>query len=115
MIIKVIKKRITRKELEDIVKQNHGDTIKGVVDLEKRIIALGGEFHSDANILLVEKEGSSQRNVWGFNISPKKPKEKWIEFISLINIRPADNNFDMEIQNPKIKEKIKQIINKLIT
>ena len=108
MTIKIIKEKIKRDELGK-------DMIKGVVDIEKEIIALGGEFHSDANSLLIEKENSNQRNIWGFNISPNKPKEQWIEFVSLINIRPADNNLDMEIQDPKIKEKIKQIVDKLVT
>jgi len=115
MILRVIKKKITRKELENIAKKNQGDMIKGVVDLKKGVIALGGEFHSDANVLLIEKQGSNQRDIWGFNIFPKKTKENRVEFNSLINIRPADNNFDIEIQDPKIKEKIKQIIDKLIT
>ena len=115
MILRVIKKKITRKELENIAKKNQGDMIKGVVDLKKGVIALGGEFHSDANVLLIEKQGSNQRDIWDFNIFPKKTKENRVEFNSLINIRPADNNFDIEIQDPKIKEKIKQIIDKLIT
>lgn len=114
MTIKIIKKKITRDELENIAKENYGDMIKGVVDIKKEIIALGGEFHSDANTLLIEKQRSNQRNIWGFNIFPDRSKEQWIEFVSLINIRPADNNFDIEIQNSGIKEKIKQIINKLI-
>ena len=108
MTIKIIKEKIKRDELGK-------DTIKAVVDIEKEIMAIGGEFHSDANSLLIEKEGSSQRNIWGFNISPDKSKEQWIKFVSLINIRPADNNFDMEIQDPKIKEKVRQIVDKLIT
>jgi len=114
MEIKIIKKKITKEELKKITQEGYGNTLKAVVDIEKEIIALGGEFHSDANALLIEKEGSNQRNIWGLNISPNKPEKQWIEFVSLINIRPADNNFDMEIQNPKIKEKIKQIVDKLI-
>ena len=114
MIIKIIKKKITRDELENIAKENYGDMVKGVVDIKKEIIALGGELHSDANALLIEKQGSNQRNIWGFNVFPDRSKEQWLEFVSLINIRPADNNFDIEIQNSEIKEKIKQIINKLI-
>ena len=113
MEIKVIKEKITREELESFARDNYGDMIKAVVDIEKEIIALGGEFHSDANEVLTE-QGSNQRNIWGINIYPRKDKTEWIEFVSLINIRPADNNFDMEVQNEEIREKIKKIINKLI-
>ena len=113
MEIRVIKRKITKQELEDFAKKNYGDMIKAAVDIEKEIIALGGEFHSDANEALIE-QGSNQRNIWGINIYPAKGKEEWIEFISLINIRPADNNFDMEVQDKETREKIKQILNKLI-
>jgi len=114
MEIRIIKEKITREQLKEFAREGYGSVLKVVVDIEKEIIALGGEFHSDANLLLIEKEGSNQRDIWGFNISPKRSKENWIEFVSLINIRPSDNNFDMEIKNKKIKEKIKQIVNKLI-
>jgi len=113
MEIKVIEEKITKQELEDFAQKNYGDMIKAAVDIEKEIIALGGEFHSDANEALIE-QGSNQRNIWGINIYPAKNKEEWIEFVSLINIRPADNNFDMEVQDKEIREKIKQILNKLI-
>jgi len=113
MEIRVIKKKITKQELEDFAQKNYGDMIKAAVDIEKEIIALGGEFHSDANKALIE-QGSNQRNIWGINIYPVKGKEEWIEFVSLINIRPADNNFDMEVQNKEIREKIKQIVDELI-
>lgn len=113
MEIRVIKEKITKQELESFAKNNYGDMIKAAIDIEKEIIALGGELHSDANEVLI-KQGSSQRNIWGINIYPAKEKEEWIEFVSLINIRPADNNFDMEVQNKEIKEKIRQIIDKLI-
>ncbi len=113
MEIKVIKEKITREELESFARDNYGDMIKAVVDIEKKIIALGGEFHSDANEALI-KQGSNQRNIWGINIYPAKSKAEWIEFVSLINIRPADNNFDMEVQDEGVREKIKGIINKLI-
>mgnify|MGYP001558749638 CR=1 FL=1 len=113
MEIKVIKEKITREELESFAQKNYGDMIKAAVDIGKGIIALGGEFHSDANEALI-KHGSNQRNIWGINIYPARNKEEWIEFVSLINIRPADNNFDMEVQNKEIREKIKQIVDKLI-
>lgn len=110
MEIKIIEEKIKREQLKDITKLN---MIKGVVDIKKRVIALGGEFHSDSNDVLIKK-GSSQEDIWGINLYLEKPKEEWIEYISLINIRPADNNFDMEIQNQEIKDRIRKIVNSLI-
>ena len=114
MEIKIIKEKISKEELKKIAKENYGHMVKGVVDVEKKIIALGGEFHSDANEVLMGGEGSLQNNVWGFNIYIEKPKEERIEFVSLINIRPADNNFDMEVQDKELKKKIKKIVDNLI-
>lgn len=113
MEIKIIKEKITREELESFAQKNYGDMIKAAVDIEKGIISLGGELHSDSNEVLI-KQGSNQRNIWGINIYPARNKKERIEFISLINVRPADNNFDMEIEDKGIREKIKKIIDKLM-
>lgn len=113
MEIKIIREKITKNELKKIAMHGFGTMIKAVVDIEKETMALGGELHSDANNLLLENS-SEQRNLWGINIYPDKPKEKWVEFTALINIRPSLGNRTMEIQDPKIKEKIKEIVDKLI-
>ena len=80
---------------------------------EKEILALGGEFHSDCYEALIEN-GSQAGNVWGFNIFPDLPKERCLEFTSLINIRPNLGNRSMEIQNEEIRQKISKIIEKII-
>lgn len=81
--------------------------IKYVVDIDKRLIALGGEMHADAEQILIDSD-SLQENLWGANIYPwKNPPE--IEYTSLINIRPTIGNRSMEIQDEKIREKVKSI------
>jgi len=114
MTIKIIKEKISLDELKKIAEENYGDMVKAVVDIEKEIIAMGGEFHSDANVILVEQNGSNQEDIWGINIYPEKEKNEWLEFNSLINIKPLKNNRDVEIESEEIKDKIKNIINKLI-
>jgi len=113
MEIKIIKEKITKKELEEIAKEFFSEMVKAVVDIEKEIIATGGELHADANALLIS-EGSKQNNLWGINIYFNKPREEWLEFSALINIRPSNNNRSMEIQSNEIKEKIKKIVDRLI-
>ena len=66
MSIKIIGKKITESELREIAKDFYGDMVKGVVDIERGIIAMGGEYHMDANVMLIEN-GSKQQNIWGFN------------------------------------------------
>jgi len=113
MAIKIVKDKISIAELKEISKEFFAGMVKAVVDVEKEIMAVGGELHIDANEVLV-KDGSSQENIWGINIYLDKPKEERIEFFSLINIRPKAKNLSQEIEIPEIKEKIKAIVNKLI-
>lgn len=113
MQIIIVEKTIPFTEIEEISKEYYAPMIKGVVDIEHEIIAFGGEYHIDANQKLIEL-GYEQKNIWGFNISLDKPREQWIEYTSLINIRPHADNFDMEVQNPEIRARMQEIINKKI-
>ena len=85
--------------------------IKVVVDIEKGILSMDCEFHIDCAEELV-KDGSEFKNLWGANIFPFK---KFIEYTSMINIRPKIGNRSMEIQDEKIKEKVRQIIKNFLT
>lgn len=111
--IKIIKNRISQAELKKIAEKSFGDIIKGAVDVKRRVAAFGGEFHVDANEALLE-DGSEQQNIWGINILLTKPKEQWLEFNSLINIKPAFNNRSMGIEDEATRKQIKEIINELI-
>ena len=111
---KIIKKPIPKKELIDIAKKQFGDLVKAVVDVEQEIIAIGGELHSDGEVALMEQEDSNREHTWGINLYPEEKGEEWIEFDSVINIKPSFDNRSRDIENPETKEKIKIIINKLI-
>ena len=89
---------------------NLGQIAKMVVDLERQILSIGCELHIDCAEELIE-DGSGSKNLWGANIYPK---DKKIDFISLINIRPADNNRGMAIENKEIRDKVENIINTLL-
>lgn len=111
--MELIKEKINRKFLKEREKFYTGIT-KIAVDLEKKIICSGCELHSDCALKLIEEEGSDRKNIWGANISFDKPKESMIEFVSLINIRPTDKNFSMEIELPEVKAKLQEIVFNLI-
>lgn len=113
MIIKVVEDTISVDELREIAKEYYVDMIKGVVDISKEIIAVGGEYHMDANMKILEN-GSVQADVWGFNIFFDRPQNERIEFTSLINIRPQADNRSMEVENGAIREKMRAIINNKI-
>ena len=87
--------------------------IKAVVDLKRQVIALDGELHADLEAFLIEK-GSKQENLWGINLHLEKPLEERIEYTALINIRPSQDNPDMEVKNTQIRKKIGELVNNLI-
>ena len=114
MPVKIIDKKITESELREIAKDFYIDMIKGVADVERGILAMGGEYHMDANAILIEN-GSRQQNVWGFNWYFDRTGDERIEYVSLINIRPAQGNRSMEVQNASLRDAMKIIILKYLS
>ena len=114
MNIIVVEKEIPLADLKEVAQEFYKTMIKGVVDIEKEVVAFGGEYHIDANQKLIERD-SKQKNIWGFNVYLERPRDAWIEYISLINIRPSAGNTDMEVSDPNIREKMKRIIDSKIT
>jgi hypothetical protein len=113
MDIRIIRDQISENDLRALAKEFYGHMVKGVVDLDREIIAFGGEFHADANTILIS-DGSQQLDVWGFNWYFDVPDEEKIEYTSLINIRPHQGNRQMEIVDEAIREKVKVIVLKKI-
>lgn len=84
--------------------------VKVVVDAKREVVSAGCELHADCVEELIA-DGSKYTDLWGANIYPE---DKKIDFISLINVRPADNNRSMDIKNPDIRKKVGGIIKKLM-
>ena len=114
MIIKVFKKKISDAELRDVAQKTFGHMVKGVVDTQQKIIALGGELHADAEEILLA-QGSRQEDLWGLNIYPDKSLQDRLEYTSLINIRPRQGNHGREIQNVSLRQEIKKIIDEALS
>jgi len=115
MEIKIVKDSINKKELIDMAKEQFGDLVKAVVDVGQKIMAVGGELHADEEVLLIEREGSKREYVWGINIYPEKTGDDWIEFDSVINLKPSFGNRSRGVDNPETQEKIRKIIEKLVS
>lgn len=113
MKIKIVEEPIDIKELGKIGEEGFGDMVKGVVDIEKGIMAIGGELHSDEEAILLSS-GSKQENLWGINLYPQKKDEELIEFDSVINLKPAQGNRSRGIENPQIQKRIKEIVERFI-
>lgn len=111
--MKIIIDKITINELAEMSKKMFGNLVKAVIDVEKEIMAVDGELHSDEQELLIEK-GSKYENLWGINIYPEIKDENWIEFDSLINLKPALGHRTRGVEKQETREKIIKIVNKLV-
>jgi len=111
--MKLVDKPITKKELSEMARKTFGDLIKAVVDVEEEIFVVDGEMHADEEQYLLTK-GSNQNNLWGINLYPDLSGDSFIEFDSMINVRPRLNNFSQKVENPKIRQKIVAIVTKLV-
>ena len=111
--MKIIKDSINIEELREMAPRIFGNLVKAVVDIEKGIMAVDAEMHADEEYLLLEN-GSQQKDLWGINLYPEVTDENWIEFDSMINLRPSQNNRTRGVDNEEIRKKIIGIVNKLI-
>jgi len=111
--IRLIKDKISLIELKKVAEERFGDMVKAVADLEMGIMAIGAEMHSDEEDYLLER-GSKQDNLWGINLYPDNSGEDFIEFDSMINIRPRQNNRSRGVDDKKIQMRIREVVNKLL-
>ncbi|MDP2651785.1 MAG: DUF5674 family protein [bacterium] len=109
MEILVVREPVDQETLDALAKAWHFSLVKGVADISLGTIALGGEWHIDANNRLIE-EGSEQKNLWGFNVYPKEKGDAAIEYNSLINIRPMQGNRSMEIESEEIRKAVRRTV-----
>lgn len=112
--MKIIDNKITTDELKQMSQKMYGNLVKAVVDIEREIMVVDGDLHADEETFLLENE-SKQDNLWGINLHPGLlPNDDWIEFDSMINIRPSLGNRSRYINSPEIRKKIVAIVNKLV-
>ena len=100
-------------ELKTLAQKRFGDMVKGVVDLEKGIMALGAELHADEEAFLLSK-GCKQENLWGINLYVDLPMPEMLEYDSMINIRPRQNNRSRSVEDTLVREKIFALVNKMV-
>lgn len=114
MEITVVKNSITRDELAKIASEGFGDMVKVVVDVKQNIMAVGGELHADEEAFLMEQYDSRYEHLWGINCYPKQYGEEWIEFDSMINIKPSLGNRSRGVDNSEMQKKIREIVHTLV-
>ena len=109
MKIHIMRNRPTPEQIREMLEELE-TYIKLAVDVERGILAGGGEYHADCEEVLLE-DGSRQEDIWG---ADWYPESKTVQFVALINIRPRQGNRGMEIEDAKLREKIETIVRRLL-
>ena len=105
--------KISRAELKKMAEKMFGDLVKAVIDIKKEVMAVDAELHADQEQFLLEN-GSKQKDLWGINLYPGESGSEWIEFDSMINLRPSWGNRSRGVDDLKNRKKIIEIVNKLV-
>ena len=107
--MKIITEALTAEELKQMAANMFGNMVKAVVDVDRNILAVDAELHSDLEALLLEN-GSKQSNLWGINLYPEMQGDDYIEFDSMINMRPSQGNRSRGVDNKEMQKKIVEIV-----
>src|SRR5437762_3141414 len=110
---RIIRDRVTRSELQAMAQARFGDMVKAVVDVSRGVMAAGGELHSDEEALLLD-DGSRQLDLWGINLYPSEPAQDWIEFDSMINVRPSQGNRGRDVDDERTRAAIRRVVETLV-
>lgn len=105
----IIRKKATKGQIEKIAKDLKC-YIKLAIDIEREILAGGGERHFEGEKALLD-DGSKQENLWGGGIDWDT---KEIDYNSIINLRPNQDNPSRDILSKKIRQRFDDIIHKLL-
>lgn len=111
--MKILEEPITIDELKRIAIDTFGDMVKAVVDVRQGLIALGAELHSDLEALLIEN-GSQKKDLWGINFYLDLEGDDFVEFNSMINMRPSKGNMSQRVEDAAIRNEIIAIVNRLV-
>ncbi len=112
--MEILTQKINRDELNSLDSGYFDDMIKAVVDIENEIIAVDAELHADLEGLLLD-EGSAQADLWGINfITDEDEIDEFVEFDSLINIRPKQDNRSRYVEDESVRNRILEVVEKWI-
>jgi hypothetical protein len=109
----LVEKPIAIKKLKEIAKSGFGDLVKAVIDIEKEIMVIDATLHADEEAFLIQ-HGSKQKNLWGINLYPDQVGSDFIEFDSMINLRPNQGNLSRSVDDLKLQLQIKRIVGQLV-
>jgi hypothetical protein len=104
---------LSLEDLREMAAGGFGGLVKAVVDLEREMMLASAELHADEEAELLAT-GSRQQDLWGINLYPDLPDDEWIEFDSMINLRPSFGNRTRGVDDPATREKIVALLERLV-
>jgi len=111
--MKVVSNTIQLAELKSMSQGTFGGLVKVVVDVRRGIMAVDADLHADEEGEVLE-HGSEQHDLWGINLYPDRPVDQWIEFDSVINIRPSHGNRSRGVDDPATRNEIIAVVSRLV-
>jgi hypothetical protein len=112
--IEIVRDPVSLEHLRALAEGLFGDLLKVVVDIDGGIMAIGGELHADGEAMLLDA-GSSQADLWGINVYPAEHDQPgWIEFDSMINVRPRQGNRSRSVEDAGARARIIEIVEQLV-
>lgn len=112
--MRIVRDHITLAELTELAEERFGDLVKAVVDVDREVMAVGEGMHADEEAALLD-DGSRQSALWGINLYPAEFGEPdWLEFDSMINLRPHQQNRSRSVDDPAIRERIAAVVDRIV-
>jgi hypothetical protein len=96
-------------EIRRMAAVRFGDLVKAVIDVERRIMVVDAELHADEEAELLAG-GSRQQDLWGINLYPDLPESEWLEFDSMINLRPSFGNRTRGVDDSTTRDRIAALV-----
>jgi hypothetical protein len=107
--MQIVDNTISLNELRRMSDVAFGNMVKAVVDVSRGLLAVDAEMHADLEHMLLEG-GSKQADLWGINLYPESSGEEFVEFDSMINVRPAQGNMSRSVEDEHIRQQILAIV-----
>src|SRR5262245_42545409 len=113
MPVEIVREPVSLESIRRAAQEQFGDFIKAVVDVGQGLMALGGELHADEEALLLQ-HGARQADLWGINLYPDRAVPEFVEFDSMINVRPSQGNRSRGVEDAAIRRQIHDIVVRLV-
>lgn len=114
MVTSIVRDGVSITHLAELAEGGFGDLVKAVVDVRLGLMAVGGELHADEEAELMDA-GSRQSDLWGINLYPAEfGQAGWLEFDSMINVRPSQGNRTQNVEDEAIRVRIEAIVGRLV-